>query len=48
MSRNPTLNIKKRKRSRKSEYARPFNYNIIAWFLLAILALFVLAVKCFW
>jgi hypothetical protein len=48
MTRSPTLNARKRKRSRKNEYTKPFNYNIIAWFLLAALALFVLAVKLFW
>jgi len=47
MTRSSTLNIKKRKRARKSEYAKPFNYNIIAWILLATLVLFVLAVKFF-
>jgi hypothetical protein len=38
----------KRKRSRKSEYAKPFNYNIIAWVLLAVLAVFVVLVRLFW
>lgn len=48
MNRSSTLHAKKRKRPRKSEYAKPFNYNIIAWILLATLALLVVAVKCFW
>lgn len=48
MTRSPTLNSKKRRRSRKHEYAKPFNSNIIAWVLLGALILFVLAVRAFW
>jgi hypothetical protein len=48
MNHSPTLHTRKRKRSRKSSYAKPFNYNSIAWILLAVLALFVVAVKAFW
>jgi hypothetical protein len=48
MTRSSTLSPRKRKHSRKNEYNKPFNSNIIAWVLLAVLALFVVAVKCFW
>lgn len=48
MTRSPTLNARKRRRPRKHDYAKPFNSNIIAWILLAALALFVLAIKAFW
>jgi hypothetical protein len=48
MTRSSTLSPRKRKHSRKHAYAKPFNSNIIAWLLLAALALFVVAVKCFW
>ncbi|MBJ6142247.1 hypothetical protein [Hymenobacter sp. BT559] len=48
MTRSLTFSAKKRRRPRKHEYTKPFNSNIIAWVLLAALALFVLVVRAFW
>jgi hypothetical protein len=42
-----TSTPRKRKRSKRPGYKRPFNSNKIAWFLLAFLAVSLLAIKYF-
>jgi hypothetical protein len=42
-----TIPTPKRKRRAKHGYGKPFNSNVIAYILFAILALFVVAVKLF-
>jgi hypothetical protein len=42
-----TSNTKKRKRSKKPGYDQPFNYDKVAWLLLGLLLIGVLAMRHF-